>query len=150
MHKIVTEAPADFPAGFYVADGFGSTFREAIIAGPFDTFEAADSDRRERNIAEDCEVVEIHAPDMTAHFQPLTLRYLGDNLTLARYQWEALLEDLRPDTAAARRVRGMLDVDPHPDMRARCPGHERHPGAGTFGLRYCAGPCDAATTDTLD
>jgi hypothetical protein len=40
--------------GWYVLDKFGRTFGEAYVAGPFTTRAAAEQDRRERNIGDDC------------------------------------------------------------------------------------------------
>lgn len=51
------EARAEIPAGFYVADRFKRTFAEAAIGGPFNSWAEAEKDRRERNIADDCDVV---------------------------------------------------------------------------------------------
>lgn len=42
-----------FAIGYYVVDEVG---RAGAISGPFDNLVAADTDRRERNIADDCGV----------------------------------------------------------------------------------------------
>lgn len=59
-----SELPGLLP-GFYYADDFaGPTLRDAIIAGPFATYAAADADRATCNIAGDCSIVEVVAlPD---------------------------------------------------------------------------------------
>jgi hypothetical protein len=47
---------AGFAPGYYVMDRFGRTPHEARVSGPHATYEAAEQDRRERNIADDCDV----------------------------------------------------------------------------------------------
>lgn len=54
-----TTAAGDIAEGFYVADTFAATMRDALIGGPFETAELAEKDRRERNIADDCEVIRV-------------------------------------------------------------------------------------------
>lgn len=46
---------------FYVMDRFASSAQAAYVSGPFDTRAAADADRREYNIADDCDVFEVPA-----------------------------------------------------------------------------------------
>jgi hypothetical protein len=40
--------------------------------------------------------------------QPIPLRALGENLSLTRGQWTELLDELRPDSELARRIRDRL------------------------------------------
>jgi hypothetical protein len=37
-----------------------------------------------------------------------TLRMLGDNITLGYWQWIELLDELKPDSQLARRIRNLL------------------------------------------
>lgn len=43
--------------------------------------------------------------------EPLTLRMCGDNVTLMRCAWLGLLDELRPDSALARRIRERVEEE---------------------------------------
>lgn len=60
------------PGKFYVMDTFAHTAQDAYVSGPFGTRAAAEQDRRERNIADDCQVCE--APRKSANVR----RPVGD------------------------------------------------------------------------
>lgn len=64
-------------------------------------------------------------PPMTAEH---TLRMLGDNVTLMRCAWIELLDELRPDSSLAIRIRTMLGI-PVGKLARHC-GHEFPIGAG--------------------
>jgi hypothetical protein len=44
--------------------------------------------------------------------EELTLRMLGQNVTLMRCQWLDLLDELRPDSTLAERIRALLERIP--------------------------------------
>jgi hypothetical protein len=44
------------------------------------------------------------------HTQQFCLRMLGQNVQMARWQWETLLEDLQPESNLAHRIRGLLEI----------------------------------------
>jgi hypothetical protein len=60
---------AEIVPGFYVMDRFATSVRSAMIAGPFSGPISADSDRRERNIAGDCEVFEFTTDSVWRHIE---------------------------------------------------------------------------------
>ena len=44
---------------FYVVDGMASNANDFMVSGPFDSAEAAERDRQEINIADDCLVAQF-------------------------------------------------------------------------------------------
>lgn len=55
-----SNSPRTYANGFYVADSFATNLSEALHGGPFDTPEAAEQERRQINIADDCFILQIN------------------------------------------------------------------------------------------